>query len=190
MRYPRYVFLDVEARGLHGEGFAVGYVFTDETGFTMKEGLHCAPYTTAQHMEGIADSYKRSNDAWLDKHVAPVLPFPDSQTPRAVRQKFITAVHAMHDLAEENGKSLIWVADCGFPCETRFLAQCYTDNPFDQILLPYPLLDLATLLDAEGYDPKGTYYRNPSETPAHNPLHDARQTARIWFQLKRGEPVE
>jgi hypothetical protein len=48
---------------------------------------------------------------------------------------------------------------------------------------PYPVLDVATALAVRGLNPLGTYVRLEAEKPAHNPLCDARQSARIYTGL-------
>jgi hypothetical protein len=45
------------------------------------------------------------------------------------------------------------------------------------------LLDLASLLVAAGQNPVATFDREADEKPEHNPLADARQTARILCKL-------
>ena len=70
-------------------------------------------------------------------------------------------------------------ADCCWPVEANFLAQCIADNKQRTGDGPYPLLDVSSFLVATGSDPLKQYPRLPNELPAHNPLADARQSARL-----------
>jgi len=155
---------DVESIGLHGEGFAVGWVVVGETGATYEESyLACLP--------GAARGSASSRE-WVEKNI-PAIPITHN-TPIAVRDAF----WGVWKMWKKNGAVL--VADCCWPVEARFLAQCVDDNPeareWDG---PYPLHDVASALLARGEDPLLTRDRLPAELPAHHPLKDAKQSARI-----------
>jgi hypothetical protein len=47
---------------------------------------------------------------------------------------------------------------------------------------PYPLYDISTLLLSRNEDPVGIFSRDETELPKHNPLCDARQSARILLE--------
>jgi hypothetical protein len=47
---------------------------------------------------------------------------------------------------------------------------------------PYPLVDVASVRLAAGLDPLGAYDRTAGELPVHNPLADARQSARLLLE--------
>ena len=171
MRKPEfYMVLDVESVGLHGEGFAVGYVVCNQRGEVLEEAtLACDP----GHASG-----KPENRAWVLANVPEM--DHDYFTPEAVRNGFWT--RWMH--WKEHGAVL--VADCCWPVEARFLAACVDDGggsrEWDG---PYPLHDLASVLLALGRDPLATNERLPTELPAHHPLNDARQSARLLMEALR-----
>jgi hypothetical protein len=74
-------------------------------------------------------------------------------------------------------------ADCAWPVEARFLAACVDDQPEQRAWEgPYPLIDIASVRLAAGLDPLATVERLPSEMPAHDPLADARQSARLLIE--------
>lgn len=78
------------------------------------------------------------------------------------------------------------VADCCWPVEARFLAACVDDAPLTREWEgPYPLHDLASIILAKGGDPLATRERLPDELPAHDPLCDARQSARLLIEAMR-----
>lgn len=159
-----FIVFDVESIGLHGEGFAVGWVVISSNGAVYEESyLACNP----EMARGFEDSRE-----WVKKNI----PFMESthDTPKAVRNAF----WAVWELWKKNGAVL--VADCCWPVEARFLAQCVDDDPRTREWGgPYPLHDLASVLLANGKDPLAITERLPNELPQHNPLADAKQSARI-----------
>jgi hypothetical protein len=171
-----YVFFDVECRGLFGEAFAWGYFATKDDGTFLGSDICCAPVDLAGFTPWGMPEDNRATEDWLRQNVLPHAWFCNMKT--------------FAEMAKEQKERLYYVADVASPCETNFLALCYADKG-DAIapLMPYPLLDVSTLLLAKGYDPTATFARMDDELPAHNPVCDAMQSARIWFQLMRGEPV-
>lgn len=180
------LFLDVETNGLFGEAFAVGWVLTSADGFVLREGVHSCPYFAAEPDR--KDSTPLLTEDFLKNKVLPALPTPNCSTVREVRDHFfddwLCAWHEAQDKKEE----LYIVADVPFPCETRFLNQVRQDDRRGYLIV-YPLLDVASVLLAKGYDPTGVYPRRENELPAHNPLNDARQSGRIFHQVMKGESI-
>jgi hypothetical protein len=177
---PLFMVFDVESIGLHGEGFAVGYVIVDsETGREEDAGLfHCSPDR--------ADGRPAGRD-WIEANVPdladccpgnPHHNLPDPRTaPRHVRDLFWWAWERW----KANGAIL--AADCPWPVEARFLLACVADDPIAREWQgPYPLIDVASVRLAAGFDPLATVDRLPDELPAHNPLADARQSARLLIE--------
>jgi hypothetical protein len=163
-----FMVFDVESVGLHGEGFAVAYVVIDHAGEPIVTGAyHCDPRCAA----GSA-----ADREWVAANVT-VSPFGKMGYPVDVRDEFWRA----WVFARERGATL-W-ADCCWPVEARFLAACVDDKPKSRRWDgPYPLHDVATLRFAAGLDPLDYSERLPEELPAHNPLADARQSARLLVE--------
>lgn len=158
-----FMVFDVESIGLHGEGFAVGYVVIKRDGTVVEEDLFSCPPHAA---DGTVQNLN-----WVTKNV-PDLPVT-SHRPFYVREKFWKCWLRWR----EHGAVL--VADCAWPVEARFLAACVDLLPNEREWLgPYPLHDLASILLATGADPLAITPRLENELPAHNPLNDARQSAR------------
>ncbi len=170
-----YLFFDVETRGLFGEAFAVGYVLTNDKGREVLSGIHCCPDFDAK--PNVNDD-PDATETFLEQHVLPTLPYSDCFTTRGVRDKFRQVWRDALRLALKNNQELRLFSDVPYPCEAQFLLQCRHDEPS---LVVYPLLDVASVLFARGMDPIGTYPRHDNEKPAHNPLNDARQSARMFF---------
>ena len=159
----RFVF-DVESNGLHGEGFAVGWVLQAGTEIFSTGYLRCP----------IAGPV----DPWVAENVIPNLESENCVDARHLRGLFWNAWLE----AKALGTTTAW-ADCAFPVETSFLSACVGDCPDDRRWeAPYPLHEIATVFACHGMSPTDTYDRLEGET-AHHPTGDARQSARILSQV-------
>jgi hypothetical protein len=168
-----FMVFDVESVGLHGEGFAVGWVVIDHNGSERDSGVAaCHPFAAKGTTEG---------RSWVQEHVTPHLTEEWTHgSPQGVRGAFWEAWQRW----KEQGAVL--VADCCWPVEARFLAACVDDHPNEREWQgPYPLHDVATARLAAGYDPLETCHRLKDEEPAHHPLCDARQSARLYVDALR-----
>lgn len=164
------MMFDVESVGLHGEGFAVGFVVLDPNGVELVAGSAYCPTIEA---DGPPD-----DRAWVNENVS--VNGIEFATPAALRDYFWTC---WTGFKSEYPDLQLWT-DCGWPVEANFLSACVADDPVNRKWGgPYPLFDLSTLLLAVGENPTGTFNRQPSEEPAHNALNDARQSARIMLAM-------
>lgn len=173
-----FMVFDVESIGLHGEGFAYGFTVIDGDGAELDSGLYSCPTNSAY-------GYSDDDRKWVSQFCKPET-FPTTNlSPHGIRNRF------MHDWTHWKNKGATLWADCAWPVEAGFLIQCVKDRLNDnQHSGPYPLFDISTLLFAKGFDPLANYGRLPSELPAHNPLNDARQSARILLAALNGTLVE
>ncbi len=162
-----YMVFDVESIGLHGEGFAVGYVVIDAAGKELENArIVCAPDAAAGDDEG---------RIWVDDNCPSML--IDFIDPKGVRASFWGAWQRWKD------QGAVLVADCAWPVEARFLIDCVEDDGVTREWQgPYPLHDVATARLMKGFDPLATVERLPNELPQHDPLADARQSARLWLE--------
>jgi len=175
-----FIVFDVESIGLHGDAFAVGCVVIDESGTVFDEILIVSDQSKCA---GTPD-----NHDWCKKNI----PYLDDFKP-VVR---VSSQREMRDffwatwkIWEKDGALLI--ADCSWPVEARFLAKCVDDYPESREWEgPYPLHDLASILLAHGLDPLKKNERLPDELPEHNPLCDARQSARILIETLKNARKE
>jgi len=100
------------------------------------------------------------------------------RTPREVRDEFWKQWMRWRN----DGARLC--ADCGWPVEARFLLACIEDDPVGREWSgPYPLCEISTLMIGSNVDPKEIQERRDDELPQHNPLMDARQSARLLHWL-------
>ena len=163
-----YMVFDVESVGLHGEGFWVGWVVTDRCRILSSGSYCCDP------------RYARGNDEgreWIAKNIPLPVGTVNCEEPRQVRDAFWL------EWVKQKNLGATLVTDCGWPVEARFLNQCVDDgNGSREWTGPYPLHDVATLIAARGGDPTEKRHRWPEELPEHNPMCDARQSARLWVE--------
>jgi hypothetical protein len=169
--YDFYMVFDVESVGLHGEGFAVSWWILDKNGkFTANASYSC-PLEEA-------NGTKTDRD-WVKENVT-VPPVGICRTPRLVRDMFWDA----WIYTKKRGGVL--VADCNWPVESHFLNACIQDDPdVRRSQGPYPFLDLASIRFALGYNPIEENQRLENELPCHNPLTDAKQSARLLAEALR-----
>lgn len=162
----RHLVYDVESIGLHGEGFAVGWVVVDVmSGTTLETGMYACPPGRA--------SGRAKDRAWVDSNV-PELDV-SHRSPRAVRdafwKKLTTYVRQGVD---------IW-ADHMWPVDSRFVSRCIDDEPSQRNWNgPNPLKDIQTLGESVGL-PRPR--RSSEELPVHHPLADAKHSARYLRQI-------
>jgi hypothetical protein len=169
----RYMVFDVESNGLHGLGFAVGWVhlaYDDESGqFEITEPEIAVAPTPAP------------TDPWVIEHVLPALPPPTHLDIAGIRERFTTRHYQMSLQYARLAADVVW------PVESNFLRYCHTEN-FPGWRAPYPLIDIASVRLGAGLDPLGDELRLPVELPIHNPLADARQSARLLAQALSRSP--
>lgn len=168
-----YFIFDVESVGLHGEGFAVAGGVYLENGSTQWEFCYACPI---DECEGSEDDRK-----WVKENVPPM---PEThRTPSGVRDAFWGAWMK----AKTQGATM--AAECAWPVEAGFLARCiHQDMEARKWEGPYPLMEIASYMHAAGMDPMKTYERTPSEMPPHNPLGDARLSARLLAEALSKKP--
>lgn len=172
-----FMVFDVESVGLHGEGFAAGWVVIDGGREVASGRSACPPDAAAGTEQG---------RSWVAANVPPLATSrpehwpPEVRTPYEPRTPKDVRAHFWAVWTEWKGRGAVLAADVPWPVEARFLLQCVDDSPDAREWQgPYPLLDVASVRLAAGLDPLGTEERRPDESPAHDPLADARQSARL-----------
>lgn len=174
MNRPYYMVMDVESVGLHGPAFWVGYVVVDPEGHEhdsnsiyFDPSLFSVMWYDAEDMD------------WVKKNIAK--PNPNKVTiagsTRSMRDIFWS------DWMKWRNREAWLAADVAWPVEGHFLNQCIKDDePGRKWLAPYPLIDVASVRLAKGLDPLATNHRFENELPQHDPLADARQSARLLLE--------
>jgi hypothetical protein len=176
-----FMVFDVESIGLHGQGFAVGWVVVNRMGVELEANrLACNPIAAAGDKEG---------REWVAANVPPIpVSRLDHMTPELAEMFAIKSPGGVRygfwsRWLHWKGQGAVLAADCCWPVEARFLVECVEDDPVARRWLgPYPLIDIASIRLAKGLDPLGTEERRPDELPVHDPLADARQSARLLIE--------
>lgn len=163
---PIMVF-DVESIGLHGEGFAVGYVVIDPKEGQKEYGIFACYPVLAQGTD--------ADRKWVSENVAIHPADYNMDSTERVRNAFWTTWKRW------KGKGASLAAEVCWPVEANFLSACIADDPEQRRNDgPYPFYDIASIRAAAHFDPLQTEERiSELEIPAHNPLADARQSARL-----------
>ena len=155
--------IDVESVGLHGEGFAVaGGVYLPNGAAQWEFRLACP----IDECAGDDDDRK-----WVKENV-PAME-ETHRSPKAMRDEF------WRQWMKAKAGGAVMAAECQWPVEAGFVKACIADDPSRKWEGPYPLHEIASYLAAAGLDPMAKYDRTPSEMPMHDPLADARQSARL-----------
>ena len=173
MPAERIISIDCEANGLHGQVFAAAATLQHwRYGQIGAWGHRCPIGGTV--------------DPWVAEHVLPGL---DDEL-----HGMQTTVDSYNDLCQEwrdfydpLKKEGDWQVVCHvpWPVEARFLWDAHRDEPFSG---PFPILDVAGMLDAAGNDPTSVddYLRKLGLKPAgraHHPLDDAINAATAYWYL-------
>lgn len=155
--------LDVESIGLHGEPYAVAWVVVSE-GTELDFGRIAIPSELAHGEE--------DDRTWCAENV------PAIQATHMSMKAMLVDFWSQWMKWKKQGALMF--AECGWPVEAKFLSMCvgahYPKSKWDG---PYPFHEIASIMFAAGMDPMEKYDRTESEMPVHDPLGDARQSARL-----------
>lgn len=157
---------DVESIGLHGEAFAVAGLLIRRNGSVISEfAYHC------YSRDAIGFSVNRK---WVEENVK------TNNESVMVSKKGLFEVFWQEWLNAKSQHGAMMFVECGWPVEARFLASCVDAYAEEREWEgPYPMHEIATMMMAAGMDVHKTYDRLPNELPAHEPLADARLSARL-----------
>ncbi len=160
----KYMVFDVESIGLHGEGFAVAWVVVSEDGQRLEEGLYSVDPDMCQGTD--------ADRAWVAENV------PLLEANCATKEELYDVFWAAW--LRWKSQNAFLTADCAWPVETNFLSACVRAKPEERAWEgPYPLLDLANVVTTLSGDATKLSERHADELPAHHPLMDTRQSARV-----------
>jgi len=161
----RILVIDVETIGLHGPAFCVGFVVMDFYGEVTNEGLYAIRPDSILTDNVLGMKWAMENVQIEERHF-------NCSSLEELRSRFWKFWLEVRWRA-------IMAADVNWPCEANFLSDCIKENIGSEWHGPYPLLDIASFrMGAGDADTMKTEIRLPNEQPPHNPLCDARQSAR------------
>lgn len=182
-RKPKFLLsLDAESWGVMGDIFWIGAVLYNEHGYDVDVFDEAVdPFTCSQAGLRDAPPELHSRDRkWLMEHVFPRLEGRErylAGTTASLRSAFWEWLQTVRAKGEVH-----LLADCGLCIESRLLVDAIKDKPERLSEAPWFVHDVATALHMHGRDPMGTYGRLANELPAHDPVCDARQTARLFAE--------
>lgn len=158
---------DVECAGLHGEAYAAGYVVWNAGQEIERGTFACDP----ESVRGLPLDH-----LWIGQNI-PIIEINRS-SPRAVREAL------WEKWMQWKGENTVMAADCAWPVEARFLAECVDGNVQERAFAgPYPLIEISSMLLAAGVDPMADHERRGEmENPKHHPQKDASQSARLLWE--------
>jgi len=185
MKIPAYFFIfDVESLGLHGDGFAVaGGVWKGLDQCLMEFAYHTSQDRALIGIAGDAE--------WVKKNVI-ISPQSTLCGGTAIMNSLFWNEWKR---AKEQYPGIVMAAECLWPVEARLLQKAVDEDRDNRNWEgPYPIHEIASFMLAAGMDPMATYERRENELPAHEPLADARLSARLLFEaleiLKEREGAE
>lgn len=166
--YSTFISLDCEANGLHGDIFAAAatvYVGREEVG---RWEARCP--------------IRGKVDPWVAENVMPAL----ADMPEDVRDYGVMLAEWRNLYEAHDRESTLVIAHIPWPIEARFLWNAHRAIPFSG---PYPLIDVAAMLHARGFDPLSVdKYLEHEDIPLpvgspHHPLYDCRAAAYAYLDL-------
>lgn len=164
---------DVESIGLYGDVFAVGIVILSDDNTEVESLFLRADDKLAAGLG--------TNRQWVKENVIPTLEPINCSSLRDLRDSFWN----YYISCKTRYPNIVFVADCGSPCESGFLKMCVLDDLENrQWSAPFPLHEVGTALYLCGKDPTASYDRKPNELPIHNPVNDARMSGRVWLECQ------
>lgn len=182
---PLFLVFDVESVGLYGDGFAVGWVVIDLDGKEHESGLLATDWTEFTR-------YDPFDARWVRNNVPP-MPITHKHVDD-LRSEFFNVIQRWHINSDEayrhHPKAHSFWADWGYPVEARFLADCRhtgfwkANASYRSVVeiprhaMPAPLQEIATICLAADINPDD-FPCLPDELPQHNPMNDARHSARL-----------
>lgn len=168
-----YLVFDVESVGLTGDAYAYGFVLIDKEGKELDCGLDSMNPDQAKGT--------KCDRLWIEDHCPELLHTSPS---KSYLHRAFCSLWLRYQTGPWADKKVVLAADCPWPVEAKFLLECFQEA--GKSFLPYPIIDVGSVLLAAGKDPIGTYPRNELELPEHNPLQDARQSARLLVEALKG----
>lgn len=163
------ISLDCEANGLHGMIFAAAAT-------VYRNGVEVCHWQERCRLH----PGNKPVDPWVAANVLPAI-----ETMRVTVRYYDKILVRWREFYGAYPEALV-VAHVPWPVEARFLWDAHKAVPFSG---PFPLLDVASMLAARGFDPTSVdgYLRDhglplPDGSP-HHPLYDCRAAATAYFHL-------
>lgn len=166
---------DAETNGLWGQAFAIGAAVHED-------GLLTHSFTAYLGPDGVADE-------WVRENVLPnLVGLPKTHESYGEMLKAFAVFYLGHRAGAEV------IVHMGVPVEARILDDMHAHGFIGDFEGPYPLIDVAGVLKARGYDPTSVddyaaKFRLLETAPEaagmapHHPLYDSIVTAKVYSHL-------
>ena len=162
-------FVDAETDGLYGAFLSVAVVVTT---------ADCREVERSYY--GIRRENLHVRDPWVREHVLPIMGDYIACEDEA------ELLEQVWKLWEKYRKEAYAIGDVISPVEARLFAECARSDSRRTFLAPYPLLDLSSLLYANGIDPleeRSRLLGGLPEGKEHNALDDVLTSIEIYRKL-------
>lgn len=165
----RIFFVDAECDGLYGKFLSVAALVTDKNG-TEADSFYGAVRVTDKNI---------ASD-WVKENVYPSL--SNAQTFFDSEKELLEAFWEFWLRHREEADCVSYVP---YPVESRLFITCVSENTEKrQLLAPFPLYDLATLLETKGYSfDSDVSNLSGLGLKSHDAMNDVRMTAEVWRKL-------
>lgn len=166
-------FIDAESDGLYGSFLTVGIYVLSDTGEEVERAYY-----------GIRRDHMHVTEPWVEEHVLPILgEYEECEDEEELLEK-------VWKLWEKYQGDAYAIADVPYPVECRLFEQCVQKDLQGRMhLAPFPLLDVSSILWANGMNPlvnRTDLLKNvPGEQ--HNALTDAVLSAEIVRNIREGK---
>lgn len=159
-------FVDAESDGLYGKFLSVAVLVTDENGQEI-DRFYGAVKT---NVEDISTQWVKEN----------VYPYLDNADTLFDSEKLL--LESFWDFWTKYRETADCVAYVEYPVETRLFSTCVMHNPEErQFLGPFPLYDLATLLESKSIDFDCNIQElSGMDLVSHDAMNDVKMCANVW----------
>ncbi len=168
------LFVDAETDGLYGQFLSVAAIVLNDTGEEVDTF-----YGTIRKPENIVSS------EWVKENVLPYLR-DGIRSDADLYDAEDEMVEAFYDFYSVHAECDV-IADVPYPVESRLFIKIVWSDPEDRMYkLPFPLMDLSSMLYARGYQPlcDRREITDCSDLRLHNALDDVRMSIRVWEKIK------
>ena len=165
----RLFFVDAECDGLYGRFLSVAALVTD------KNGTECDSFYGAVRV-----TEKDISNEWVKTNVYPFL--RNAQELFGSEKELLEAFWCFWLRHRDNADCVSYVP---YPVECRLFIACVEENTAErQLLAPFPLYDLSTLLETKGhcFDSDMSTLSGFS-LQNHDAMNDVRMMAEVWKKL-------
>ncbi len=162
-------FVDAESDGLYGAFLSIAALVTDKNG-TELDCFYGAVKVTEEDI----------SSEWVKKNV-----FPHIKNASVFYENENEILEAFWSFWLKHREKSDCVSYVPYPVESRLFISCVAKNKEErQLLAPFPIYDLATLLESKGYSFDADMKEvSGLDLVIHDAMNDVRMMAEVWKKL-------